>query len=55
MFMYKGTGFLQIFGYTPFPSLVQNGLHHMMLRTLRKHVDQNRELFLEAWNEHIGN
>jgi len=24
------------------------------LRTIQKHVDENREIFLEAWNEHIG-
>ena len=24
------------------------------LRTIQKHVDENRELFLEAWNEHIS-
>ncbi|MBZ0072960.1 MAG: DUF4160 domain-containing protein [Gammaproteobacteria bacterium] len=25
------------------------------LRTIQKHVDENREIFLEAWNEHISN
>jgi len=24
------------------------------LRTIQKHVEENREIFLEAWNEHIG-
>jgi hypothetical protein len=24
------------------------------LRIIQKHVDENREIFLEAWNEHIG-
>lgn len=24
------------------------------LRMIHKHVAENRELFLEAWNEHIG-
>jgi hypothetical protein len=24
------------------------------LRTIQKHVDENRDIFLEAWNEHIG-
>jgi len=24
------------------------------LRTLQKHVEENRERFLEAWNEHIS-
>ena len=24
------------------------------LRTIQKHVDENREIFLEAWNEHIS-
>ena len=24
------------------------------LRTLQKHVEENREIFLEAWNEHIS-
>jgi hypothetical protein len=24
------------------------------LRTMQKHVEENREIFLEAWNEHIG-
>ena len=24
------------------------------LRTIQKHVEENRKLFLEAWNEHIG-
>lgn len=24
------------------------------LRTIQKHVDENKEIFLEAWNEHIG-
>lgn len=24
------------------------------LRTIQKHIDENREIFLEAWNEHIG-
>ncbi|MCW9024251.1 MAG: DUF4160 domain-containing protein [Gammaproteobacteria bacterium] len=24
------------------------------LRTIQKHVEDNREQFLEAWNEHIG-
>ncbi len=24
------------------------------LRALQKHVEENRELFLEAWNEHIS-
>ena len=24
------------------------------LRTIQKHVDENREIFLEAWNEYIG-
>ena len=25
------------------------------LRTIQKHVEENRTMFLEAWNEHIGN
>jgi hypothetical protein len=24
------------------------------LRTIQKHVRDNREMFMEAWNEHIG-
>ena len=24
------------------------------LRTIQKYVDENREIFLEAWNEHIS-
>ncbi|WP_456386715.1 DUF4160 domain-containing protein [Desulfolithobacter sp.] len=24
------------------------------LRTIQKHVDKNRAIFLEAWNEHIS-
>ncbi len=24
------------------------------LRAIQKHVEENRELFLEAWNEHIS-
>ncbi|MFV1977145.1 MAG: DUF4160 domain-containing protein [Candidatus Scalindua sp.] len=24
------------------------------LRTIQKHVEENREIFLEAWNEHIS-
>jgi hypothetical protein len=24
------------------------------LRTIQKHVDENRQIFMEAWNEHIG-
>ncbi|MBI3575067.1 MAG: DUF4160 domain-containing protein [Gammaproteobacteria bacterium] len=24
------------------------------LRTIQRHVQENRELFLEAWNEHIS-
>ena len=24
------------------------------LRTIQKHVDENRGIFLEAWNEHIS-
>ena len=24
------------------------------LRTIQKHVDENRKIFLEAWNEHIS-
>ena len=24
------------------------------LRAIQKHVDENREIFLEAWNEHIS-
>ncbi|MEK6770105.1 MAG: DUF4160 domain-containing protein [Pseudomonadota bacterium] len=24
------------------------------LRTIQKHVEENRKLFLEAWNEHIS-
>ena len=24
------------------------------LRTIQKHVEENRQIFLEAWNEHIG-
>jgi len=25
------------------------------LRMLSKHVEENQQLFMEAWNEHIGN
>lgn len=25
------------------------------LRMLSKHVEENKQLFMEAWNEHIGN
>ncbi|MFO8024411.1 DUF4160 domain-containing protein [Thiohalophilus sp.] len=24
------------------------------LRTIHKHIDENRKIFLEAWNEHIS-
>ena len=24
------------------------------LRAMQKHVEENREIFLEAWNEYIG-
>jgi hypothetical protein len=24
------------------------------LRTIHKHIEENRQFFLEAWNEHIG-
>ncbi len=24
------------------------------LRTMQKHVDENRQMFMEAWNEYIG-
>ncbi len=24
------------------------------LRTIQKHVDENQQIFMEAWNEHIG-
>jgi hypothetical protein len=46
--------FLAKFWLTPIALAGSKRFASHELRVIQEHVEENREIFLEAWNEHIG-
>lgn len=47
--------FLAKFWLNPVALAGSKGFASHELRSIQQHVEENRKIFLEAWNEHIGN